>query len=63
MTQNQYLSRQEAAEILNVPLGVIDRLISTGVLPRYRIRERYIRVRRRDIDELVDVPRDWLLRC
>jgi excisionase family DNA binding protein len=58
-----YLSRQEAAALLDVPLAAVDRLISTGLLPRYRIRERYIRVRQRDVETLLDVPREWLLRC
>jgi excisionase family DNA binding protein len=58
-----YLSRQEAAAVLDVPLTAVDRLISTGLLPRYRIRERYIRVRQRDVETLLDVPREWLLRC
>jgi excisionase family DNA binding protein len=58
-----YLSRQEAAAVLDVPLAAVDRLIATGLLPRYRIRERYIRVRQRDVETLLDVPREWLLRC
>jgi excisionase family DNA binding protein len=58
-----YISRQEAAALLDVSLAAVDRLIATGLLPRYRIRERYIRVRQRDVETLLDVPREWLLRC
>lgn len=63
MTTDQYLSRQEAATLLNVPVTTIDRMIGQGLLPRYRIRERYVRVRLRDVEPLLDVPREWLLRC
>lgn len=59
----EYLSRQEAAAVLGVSVAVVDRLISTGALDRYRIRERYVRVRTRQVRELLDLPRDWLERC
>lgn len=63
MTKDRFLSRQEAAVLLGVPVAAVDRLIATGLLPRYRIRERYVRVREGDVLPLQDVPRDWLLRC
>lgn len=63
MTQTQFLSRQETAEMLNVPVATVDRLIATGVLHRYRIRGRYVRVALRDVEQLLDVPREWLMRC
>lgn len=49
--------------LLHLPVAAVDRLIATGMLPRYRIRDRYIRVRLRDVQALLDVPQDWLLRC
>lgn len=52
MSQHQYMSRQEAARILGVADTDIDRLINIGLLDRYRIRERYVRVRRAQVDEL-----------
>lgn len=65
MTENrpQYLSRQEAAQVLDVTLDDVDRLIATGLLDRYRIRERYVRVRAGQVAELAHLPREWLLRC
>lgn len=59
----QFLSRQEAADVLGVTVDVVDRLIAHGVLDRYRIRERYVRVRTGQVTELATLPREWLLRC
>jgi excisionase family DNA binding protein len=59
----QWLSRQEAAAVLGLTVAEVDRLIATGLLPRYRLRERYVRVRKEDVDQLADVPIEWLLRC
>jgi excisionase family DNA binding protein len=56
----QYITRQEAGEQLGVPVTVIDRLITTGALPRYRLRERYVRVRQADVDELKELPHEFL---
>jgi excisionase family DNA binding protein len=58
-----WVSRQEAAVLLGVPLDAVDRMIRTGLLPRYRLRGRYVRLRLRDVEPLLNVPRDWLLRC
>ena len=63
MTQEQFVTRQEAAGMLGVPVATIDRMIGQGLLRRYRIRERYVRVPKGDVEALLDVPRDWLLRC
>lgn len=65
MTSNSpvYLSRQEAAAVLGVDLATVDRLIATGVLDRYRLRERYIRVLADQVHALADLPREWLRRC
>lgn len=63
MTQPQFLSRQEAARYLAVPLETVDRLIATGLLDRYRIRGRYVRVRTGQVAELATLPREWLIRC
>lgn len=59
----KFLSRQEAAEVLGTDVAVIDRLITTGVLDRYRIRERWIRVLTGQVLELAQLPREWLSRC
>ncbi len=59
----QYMSRQEAAAELDVPVEVVDRLIAKGLLDRYRIRERYVRVRAGQVAELASLPRTWLLKC
>lgn len=56
----QYISRQEAAEQLGVSVAVIDRLIATAVLPRYRLRGLYVRVRQDDVDELKSLPIEFL---
>jgi hypothetical protein len=66
MTQHpapKFLSRQEAAALLGLDVPAVDRLIARGVLDRYLIRERYVRVRTGQVVELSDLPRDWLLRC
>lgn len=62
-TRPQFLSRQEAAAALKVDLAVVDRLIATGVLTRYRIRDRWIRVRADEVAVLADFPVEWLRRC
>jgi hypothetical protein len=52
MTQHQYMSRQEAASALGVTLTDVDRLISVGLLSRFRIRGWYVRVLRAEVGEL-----------
>lgn len=59
----KFLSRQEAADLLGVDLATVDRLIETGVLSRYRIAGRWIRVLTGEVAELKDFPREWLRRC
>jgi hypothetical protein len=59
----RFLSRQEAAEILDTDVATIDRLISTGVLDRYRIRDRWVRVLTAQVVELRELPPEWLSRC
>lgn len=59
----KFLSRQEAAEVLDTDVATIDRLIATGVLDRYRIRDRWIRVLTGQVLELSELPREWLSRC
>lgn len=61
--QPRFLSRQEAAAVLGVDVGVVDRLIATGALDRYRIRGRWVRVRADQVHDLSALPRDWLRRC
>lgn len=57
------MSRQEAAAVLGVSVPVVDRLISSGLLDRYRIQGRYVRVLTGQVAELATLPRPWLLRC
>ena len=59
----KFLSRQEAAVILHVSVETVDRLISCGLLDRYRIRDRYVRVPTGQVAELATLPREWLVRC
>lgn len=59
----KFLSRQEAAGRLKVDVAVVDRLIETGVLARYRIRGRWVRVLGREVEELAHFPAEWLRRC
>lgn len=63
MTQTSYLTRQEAALRLGITVADVDRLIRHGVLDRYRLRERYVRVLTGQVAELATLPREWLLRC
>jgi excisionase family DNA binding protein len=64
MTENttapKFVSRQEAASALGVTVDDVDRLISNGLLSRWRVRGRYIRVLRSEVDELAALPTDWL---
>lgn len=55
------MSRQEAAVRLDLTLVQLDQLIATGVLDRYRLRGRYIRVLRRQVEELAQLDRAFLL--
>lgn len=59
----KFLSRQEAAEVLGLEVPAVDRLISLGLLDRYRIQGRYVRVPAGQVAELATLPREWLLRC
>lgn len=63
MTTEKFMSKQEAALVLGVPVETVDRLIRRGLLDRYRLRERYVRVQTRQVAELAHLPREWLLRC
>lgn len=51
----EYVSIQEAAAILKCSPATIQRYIAQGLLDRYRLRERYIRVRRDQVNELSTV--------
>jgi excisionase family DNA binding protein len=55
MSQHEYMSRQEAAVLLRVRVQDVDRYISLGLLDRYRVRGRYIRVLRSQVLELAAV--------
>lgn len=58
-----FMSVQEAAAVLGVPDSVVHRMIRHGLLDRYRLRERYVRVKTGDVLAFLDVPREWLARC
>lgn len=60
MEATRFVSRQEAAVLLDVTTDVVDRLIDTGALARYLIRNRYVRVLRSQVDELAGLPAEWL---
>lgn len=55
LKESDFMSRQEAAAALRVAVTVIDALIRTGLLARYRTAGRYVRVLRSQVDELKDV--------
>lgn len=59
----KFMSRQEAARWLDVDVATVDRLIATGVLDRYRVRGRWVRVLTGQVVALGDLPREWLRRC
>jgi hypothetical protein len=63
MTDDRFLSRQEAAIKLGVAVAVVDRLIATGLLLRYRVAGRWVRVEAGQVAELATLPREYLLRC
>jgi excisionase family DNA binding protein len=60
MSRVEFVSRQEAAITLRCTVPDIDRYIALGLLPRYRVRGRYVRVRRADVAELATVDPDVL---
>lgn len=64
MTENttapKFVSRQEAASALGVTVDDVDRLISNGLLSRWRIRGRYVRVLWSEVAELAELPTEWL---
>lgn len=64
MTENttapKFVSRQEAASALGVTVDDVDRFISVGLLDRFRIRGRYVRVLRSQVDELATVDPAFL---
>lgn len=58
--QSRYVSTGEAALILNTTVQEVDRYIRIGLLDRYRLRERYVRVKRSQVEELAALPPDLL---
>lgn len=56
----KFVSRQEAASALGVTVDDVDRFISVGLLDRFRIRGRYVRVLRSQVDELATVDPAFL---
>lgn len=60
MEATRFVSRQEAAVRLGVPVAVVDRLIATGAVDRYLIADRYVRLLRSQVDELARMPTEWL---
>ena len=59
----KYMTKQEAATVLGVDPSTVDRLITTGALTRYRLRERYIRVLASEVAALSELPAEWLRHC
>ncbi len=53
------MSRQEAAAVLAVTVAEVDRYIAVGLLARYRLHGRYVRVLQTQVRELADVPAEW----
>lgn len=48
----EYLTRQEAARRLGVSLRTVDHLIKAGLLTRYVLKERYVRLRAPEVEAL-----------
>ena len=63
VTDTRFLSRQEAAAALGVDVAVVDRLIAAGVLARYRVAGRWVRVRADEVAELATLPTLYLIKC
>jgi len=52
MDHGKWTTRQEAAVFLGVDVEDIDRLIGAGLLLRYRLAGRYVRLLRAQVEEL-----------
>ncbi len=63
MGKDRFLSVGEAALMLGVGEQTVKRMIRHGLLPRYRYRGVYVRVRERDVLTFEHVPRRWLDLC
>lgn len=63
MEQDRFISLQEAAALLGDSLTDVQRYVSTGLLDRYRVRDRYIRVRASQVAELATVPPEVRRTC
>lgn len=63
LRETEFLTRQEAAVELRVAVTVIDALIRTGLLARYRTAGRYVRILRAQVDELKEVDPETLRRA
>lgn len=47
------LTKDQAAELLGVSRDTLDKLVSTGKLPYYRISERIVRIDRADVIDYI----------
>lgn len=50
MTTDAYVTRKEAADILGISLGTLDKMIEDGRLPVVRPSERIVRIARVDLE-------------
>lgn len=48
-----YITKREAAEILNVSQRTVSNYIAQGIVPGYRVGPRLMRLRREDVEALV----------
>ena len=48
-----YLTRQEAADMLQISTNTLDRMVKRGVIPAYKIGPKIIRFEDKDITEYV----------
>ncbi len=51
---SQYLTRQQAAECISSAEITIDRLIRDGKLPAFKLSKRFVRIKRSDLDKLIE---------
>ncbi len=51
---SQYLTRQQSAEYIDSHQITIDRLIRDGKLPALKLSKRFVRIKRSDLDKLIE---------
>lgn len=55
--QTALIKKPEAAEILGVSVRTLEKMISRGALPAYKIGPKMVRLRREDIDDYLESHR------